>query len=542
VDGKETSRTDAGAPFAQRRHGSIGAPVARVTSSDAPTDGAALEIIAQDAWWRDDAAACLGAREAAYRTYRDARDVRGAARAATALGYDAALFGQGLVIARSWLARARDLLAEQPETWVEHGWLGIREAELILNVVHQPDAALSAAETAHDIGVRLQDPDLVAVGGALVGAALARGGDLAGLSRLNAAAVGALAGDVDDIMWAGKICCWAIAAAHDAGDLEGAREWCDRVEQVSSSRGLAPLFDACRIMHASVQIEGGRWIEAERELVATLQRLAQSRRASRIDAIVGLGELRRRQGRREEAEDFLARAEFDPRAIIGRALISLEKGDGAAASHALETLLDGVAPRDAMLRARVLRAVVRCAVETGRIETARVAAGELRDIADRVGSSAWRAVSAEAAARLTTDRQLLPRWLDAIRLFDEAGLPFDEAEARMELATALRVADPEGSRRQATSAARLFTELGAPKRAIEASGLAQVSPETARLLTPRERDVLRLVAAGLTNGEIAEHLVVSGHTVHRHVANILSKLAVPTRAAAVSIATQQGLL
>ena len=61
-------------------------------------------------------------------------------------------------------------------------------------------------------------------------------------------------------------------------------------------------------------------------------------------------------------------------------------------------------------------------------------------------------------------------------------------------------------------------------------------------LTRREAQVLRLVAAGLSNREIASSLVLSDHTVHRHVANILRKLAQPSRAAAAAHATRAGLI
>jgi DNA-binding NarL/FixJ family response regulator len=60
-------------------------------------------------------------------------------------------------------------------------------------------------------------------------------------------------------------------------------------------------------------------------------------------------------------------------------------------------------------------------------------------------------------------------------------------------------------------------------------------------LTPREREVLVLVAEGLTNRDIAKRLVVSEHTVHRHVTNILHKLGLPSRAAAATVATRHGL-
>ena len=62
------------------------------------------------------------------------------------------------------------------------------------------------------------------------------------------------------------------------------------------------------------------------------------------------------------------------------------------------------------------------------------------------------------------------------------------------------------------------------------------------VLTRREVEVVRLMAAGLTNADIAERLVVSEHTVHRHVSNILGKLGVPSRAAAASLAARRDLL
>jgi DNA-binding NarL/FixJ family response regulator len=60
--------------------------------------------------------------------------------------------------------------------------------------------------------------------------------------------------------------------------------------------------------------------------------------------------------------------------------------------------------------------------------------------------------------------------------------------------------------------------------------------------TPREVDVLKLVAQGLSNGAIARQLVFSEHTVHRHLANILRKLDLSSRAAAVALGTRAGLI
>jgi ATP/maltotriose-dependent transcriptional regulator MalT len=61
-------------------------------------------------------------------------------------------------------------------------------------------------------------------------------------------------------------------------------------------------------------------------------------------------------------------------------------------------------------------------------------------------------------------------------------------------------------------------------------------------LSAREREVLGLIAQGLSDAQVAERLVISPHTVHRHVANILAKLGLPTRAAAAARAARTGLL
>jgi pimeloyl-ACP methyl ester carboxylesterase/DNA-binding CsgD family transcriptional regulator len=61
-------------------------------------------------------------------------------------------------------------------------------------------------------------------------------------------------------------------------------------------------------------------------------------------------------------------------------------------------------------------------------------------------------------------------------------------------------------------------------------------------LSEREREVLRLVADGLSDAEIAARLIVSPHTVHRHVANIRTKLGQPSRAAAAAYAARAGLI
>jgi DNA-binding CsgD family transcriptional regulator len=105
----------------------------------------------------------------------------------------------------------------------------------------------------------------------------------------------------------------------------------------------------------------------------------------------------------------------------------------------------------------------------------------------------------------------------------------------------------EAAAAEVGAALSTFTSLGASRDAARAEALLVGAGDGARGatlgdLTARELDVLRLVAQGLSDSEIAERLVVSPHTVHRHVANVRAKLRLPSRAAAVAYAAREGLL
>lgn len=513
-------------------------------------DPAAFAGLSQACWWLDDGMTCVEAREQAYRAYRDLGDGRGAARAAADLAYDSLLFGQGAGVARGWLARARELVEPFPEGAV-HGWLSVREAELALAVEHDVAAALTAAGRAEALGRRLGVADLRFVGLALSGLALTSGGDAArGMPELDAAVAAATAGDVEDLMWMGKICCWMIVACQETQDLGRADDWCRRVEVICERRQLTPLFNVCRIQYSSILVARGTWPEAERTLVGVLDQFAQSRRQTRVDAIVQLGELRRRQGRLDEADELLSQAEFHPVAVAGRSLIRLARGDAAAAWAAVRALLPTIPTSNRLARARVLLPAVITAIAADDDRSAAEAALELAATARDVGTDPLLGLAAVAAAMVAPDESQ-PSWREAVRRFHDAGLPFDEAESRLGLATALLDSGEHVSAvEQVTTATRLLHELGADldhaERLAQAAALAQ-SADSGALdhdgpLTARETQVMRLVAEGLSNPQIAAALVVSEHTVHRHVANILTKLDQPTRAAATAYVVSHGLL
>ncbi|WP_458042301.1 MULTISPECIES: LuxR C-terminal-related transcriptional regulator [Bacteria] len=502
---------------------------------------AAFEGLGQALWWLDDGDGCLAARERAYRGYRATRDARGAARAATALAWDAVLFGQGAAIARGWFGLAADLLAPFPAS-TESGWLSVREAEIAFNVDHDAERAFHAAETARRLGDALADPDLSFAGAAYSGLALVALGQIAdGLTRLDSAVAAATAGDVGDLMWLGKICCWLIVACRETHDIERAAAWCERVERLATELGLSPLTSECRIQHAAVQISRGTWATADEQLTALVERLASSRRESRFEALAELGELRRRQGRTAEANELLDQAEFQTTAIVGRTRLRLARGETAAAWSLIGGLLDRIPRANRLARAGVLPTAVSTAVAIGRMDAAEGFAAELSATAALVGTHPLLAFAAAARAEVGGSAAIADGQ-EAVERFTLVGLQYEAAQSRIVLAERLRDAgDGTGAGEQLRAALLAFEHLGATAD-VDGVRLRLADEVGAPALTRRQREVLRLVAAGRTNSEIAAELVLSEHTVHRHVANILDKLGLGSRASAAAYAVAHHLI
>ncbi len=203
-----------------------------------------------------------------------------------------------------------------------------------------------------------------------------------------------------------------------------------------------------------------------------------------------------------------------------------------------------------MDRAPALELLVHARAARGEFDEAASAVAALREVQRQVGTAPLRACAdlAEgvlACARGDHDRAraLLE---DAVDCFERAGAPFEAARARVELATCLLALDRvEAAEREASASLDRLLELGAEldagraRRILDSAGGGH---GPLRDLTPRELEVLRLLAKGLTNRQIAEQLVVSEHTVHRHVTNLLRKLDLPSRTAAAALAVRSGLL
>jgi DNA-binding CsgD family transcriptional regulator len=181
------------------------------------------------------------------------------------------------------------------------------------------------------------------------------------------------------------------------------------------------------------------------------------------------------------------------------------------------------------------------------VEAARRAAGELQEVADRQGSDALEAMAAQAQGAVALAegdaRAALVALRRAWRAWQELEAPYEAARTRVLVGLACRgLGDRDGEEMELDGARRVFEQLGARPDLAGVEALTRVTAaKTVGGLTAREVEVLRLVAAGQTNRQIAAALGISGHTVRRHLQNVFARLDVPSRAAAAAFAVQHGL-
>lgn len=522
----------------------------------------ALEGLGLAAWWLDLSEVVFDSRARAFSAYRQRGDQRSAARVAVWIAWDSAAFRGEEGVAKGWLQRARRLLEGQPES-PEHALLAARAAVFALLDDGDPEAAETLAVEAIRVGQRLAAIDYEMVGRSLYGFALVtRGRVTDGLRELDEVSAAILAGELSDRVLVALAGCYLIGACDRARDHGRAIQWCERVKEHSRKWGLKPLFAVCRTQYASVCMWRGAWDEAERELTSACDELAICRPGMTTDGLARLGELRRRQGRLDDAAALFDRSGGHPIASLGRAAIALDRGDRVNATDLAERHLRRLPAMNRTERAAALELLIRAITSPGGgcehpVERARTAMEELRSIAADAQTAPLLASASLAAgliSRAAGDLAAARRELeDAVDLFDRCGAPFEAACARVDLASVLeQLGRNEAALAELDRALDAMTRLDARLEMASARSLHErlatrphesaPSPRSASGLTAREVEVLRLISSGLSNQAIAERLYISEHTVHRHVANTLAKLDVPSRSAAVAQAAKLGLL
>jgi DNA-binding NarL/FixJ family response regulator len=511
-------------------------------------DPEALEGLGWACWWLSDESALFAAREAAYRGWSSAGRPVDAARLATWLGTDSFDFRGEAAVGLGWLRRAQSLL-EGTGTTPELGWWHVHQAEKVL-ISGDLEQASDLAHEAYRVGDELALVDLRMTASATEGLARVYDGDDAGMPLLAEAATAAVADEFAEPWAAGWCCCYLIYACEQFRDYAGAAGWCRSIDEWSKRWNIRFINRACRAHYAGVLIWQGIWADAEAELTIPSEELPHIRRPTVTEVVVRLAELRRRQGRVEEAETMFLESADHPLAILGLGELRLDLDDPTGARERAEEYLRLAGSEPACPRAAGLELLARARAGLGDVAGAVDALEELQELAAKLDiepvlASAAFARGMVSAAQQDADRARVA-FEDAIRHYRRSGAPYEESLARLALARQLQAV---GRRRDATvhaaAASRVLSRLGATRAAGEAEGLASAVVRPAvgdALLTPRELEVLRLVAAGRTNREMARELVLSEHTVNRHVTNILTKLGTGSRSAAVAEAMRQGLM
>jgi DNA-binding NarL/FixJ family response regulator len=485
----------------------------------------------------------IAQRQQAFSTYVTEQRCDHAARIAVWVSHQHLLAGRPSA-ARGWLARAERAL-EDAGPCVGRGWVAVERARHATSAHDQIRHATVAIEIARTHSA----DDLEVFALSLLGRAELNAGQREpGLLLLEEAMAAATAGRVRNLHTLAEAYCNLIMACAGAGEWERAAEWCQHVEDFARTHRAAPLYGACRTVHADVLIATGHWPEAEHALevaLATHDRFIPEMGAA---TIASLAELRVKQGRLAIAEELLAGREEHPSSLRALAMLRIAEGRPQEAAVLAERGLSG-AVDDVDRAIQLLAALIDARLACGDVEAAAVACEQLREIAERSGIRIARARADVAAARvqLTRDRpaDAAESARRALAEFGTLNMPLDTAEARLELAQALAESTPEIAADEARTSLASFRSLGAQRAADAATAFLRTlghgtagGPRVAGELTAREQEVLALVAMGMSNAKIARTLTISERTAGHHVGRILTKLGVQNRAEAAAYAAR----
>ena len=508
---------------------------AQSASVDGVEEAERLDIIADASWWLGRMDDSLDARERAYLAYEACDDARRAGQCAVWLWQDNMLKARPS-IAGGWLRRARRHLEGHTET-VEYGSLLLREAETA-HGAGDLAGALELGRAGLALARRLKSPSMEAEALQTIGRALIDQGDVAdGMGHLDEAMLGAVEGRLTPYA-TGKVYCSLISACEQLGDVRRAGEWTDATLRWSEKHPLAVWPGICRVHHASLLTLRGQWDAAEREAKRACEDLGDFHLGNAAAAFDEIGDIRRRLGDFDAAEAAFARAEeLTGGNSPGLALLRLAQLRTDTATAIITQLLADNA-WNRLARGRLLPARVQIAVAARDFDAATAAAEELTQIAADFDSAFLTAAALTAQGRVQAalgDAAAACATLrDALREWQALDVPYEVATVRLLLGLACReCGDDDAAAKSFETAATIFDRLGAALEARRVRGLSTHAADASGL-TEREADVLRLVADGKTNKDIATELFLSERTVARHLSNIFTKIGVNTRTAAAA--------
>jgi DNA-binding NarL/FixJ family response regulator len=514
--------------------------------AEAPLDPDDLELLGLSAYMLGQDDAYVDALEREFHAHLEGGARAEAVRCAFWIGHSLLFRGQP-ASGFGWFARA-ERMADESTHGDERGYALI--GRMLQQLIADDTAgALASATEIVEIGQHAGNDDLVALGLMEKGHALVKLGQTDdGVRLIDESMVAVTFGELTPIV-AGIVYCNTIAFCRSIYQLRRLREWtdaltrwCERQPEMVAHQGI------CLVHRAEIMTMSGAWEEALEELRRCGEQFTLGALNQMVigDAAYHEGEVHRLRGESELAEEAYGRSSHlgrDPQP--GLALMRLAQGRLDVAAASIRRAVSET-PRG-LPRVALLPAYVEIMLATDDVDAAASASRELSDIADEQGSDAIRAMASHAQGAVSlaeSDAQTaLVELRRAEHAWQELGALHTSARVRVLLAQACRqLGDEDSAALELRGAHDTFAELGAQPDLTALDPLMLGDSQETHGLSTREREVLRLVATGRSNREIAATLVLSEHTVARHLQNIYAKLGVSSRTAAGAFAHEHHLV